>query len=331
MSPENYSGLKIAVIGTCQVTGISQTLSSVLPGASISYWHTQIMDTDLREAVMESLPSFDHVITQIPQQLEPPGNTSHEAMRPLDFSNIAELCSSLLYIPMFKFNGFTPDFQDIYFDPDLQGPLHNLHSVIIAAGYAFGLSEMRLKRLLNPIVFRELGLFQRYFEEKQELLDTFQRAGFDLSEHFNDWSRDPGIFMHCMVHPKKEVLARLALMCAEKLGLVEEDTPMPEKIHDSLSLGLILPTYPAFAEWLGCESDAETQLLPGRPYDGQCRFSLDEFISANYRAYSPFPQKIFREKLPPHVVAVFEKLLGRDYRPIARSPLNESSLQLASQ
>ncbi len=309
---EDFSKLRIAVIGSCQGVGISQTLKRVMPGATICHWHPEVLSISEKEEVLASLPSFDHVITQIPLKFDSNSEIASVQTKNNQFATIHEKCPSVLFIPVFVFNGFTPDFQNIHFAPDLRSPLQNLHSIVIAAAYAFQISQHRLKRLLNPILFRELGFYEQYLWEKQNLFSTFSKAGFDLTQHFLEWSKSPGLFMHCMVHPKKEVLARLALICGEKLSLINSSTSIPDDLPDSLAGSLILPTYPAYAESLGCKSEGEVQLVPEAPYNNKHRFTLDEFISANYQSYSAYPNELFIKKLPAHVVAAFERLLGEE-------------------
>ena len=278
MTSENFKGLKVAIIGSCQVTGLSAAARCLLPGAQVKAWHVGVSPPDSDEELLKLLSGFDTVISQL---------SDWNAHIPLRISRLREMALPVVYLPTMVFPGFHPDITYIRGQEKVvPGVGSDYHSVIIAAGFALGLPEGRVAALFNAFIFDALGYFDVFDAAKSALLDAFNREGYDLRQLFDVWMRHVGQFMFTLNHPHILVTAALCRLALVRAGYLDVTAPLPEGLHDDLATHLIWPSYPPLARRIGIQGS--TMFLRNAHFlaAGETRsLPLAAFISMSYEMY----------------------------------------------
>lgn len=281
MTDGTKNKLRIAIIGSCQVTGLRVAVQRMLPDAEVKSWHVgvpapPIGDTD--EALLAQLAGFDFIISQLSDW------DSHILLR---ISRLRDLGLPVIYLPTFVFAGFHPDSTYVIGSGGLvRGAETDYHSIIIAASFQLGIPAERVAPLFNAYVFVELGYFDVFEASKTALIASFEKEGFDLRPYFDHWRAEVGQFMYTINHPHIMVLANLARLALVQTNLILPDLDLSDAIEDYLADDFIFPTYPALARKFGCAGS--TTILRGRNKLKQHQLrdcSLAEFININYLHY----------------------------------------------
>lgn len=293
---------RIAVIGTCQVTGIGAALKHLVPHSEIGLWHLGASPIETHEETYERLRGFDLVISQI----ENAGGSGI-----LDLSHLRETSPNVVYVPVAVFRGFQPDC--IYLlngGGIIKGGLADLHSGIVASAYCLGLPAERVPRLFNSFVYSSLGYFDAFPVARNYMFQTFEAAGYDLRPHMDTWLRESGTFMYTVNHPKICVLSSMALMAAERAGLVPSGTPVPTGVDDALFYSLQWPTYPDIARRIGLTGNLSFIQPHSVVEPGQERAqSLPDFVACCYREYDQLPRASIIAGLPGDALSKLRELV----------------------
>jgi Polysaccharide biosynthesis enzyme WcbI len=188
--------------------------------------------------------------------------------------------------------------------------LGDLHSGIIAAAYALGLSEARVPKLFNALVFSALGYFDAFETAKREASKTFRAAGFEQVPPFEAWLGASGSFMYTPNHPKICVAIEMAKMIASRMGLATADLNASDQIDDPLSNSVQWPVYPELARRIGI-SGSTTFVRAWNPTAAskEREIFLPDFVKHCYERYSSIPSEVFRSAVPEPTLATLQKLL----------------------
>ena len=202
MSEKSSTPLRIAIIGGCQVVGLSAAAKVLLPDAEASSWHVGVHPSTSDDDLLELLPNFDVVISQLSDW------DDHVSLR---VSRLRERRLPLIYVPVIAFPGFHPDITYIRGPGGLvPGFKSDYHSIIIASAFVLGLPSRRVPGLFNAFVFSTLGYFDAFDEAKVALFDVFARENFDIRPIFDMWLQRVGQFMYTINHPHILVLSPCA-------------------------------------------------------------------------------------------------------------------------
>jgi hypothetical protein len=187
-------------------------------------------------------------------------------------------------VPSVLFHGYHPDFCYLAESGPLsQGPLGHYHSAIVYAAFQCGLDEAQARDLFNGEVYEKLGYYDAWSVERARTISEFELWGFDIRQHFVDWTRD-GPFMHSTNHPRIAVLRDLARMLLEQAGEPAAKTALLP--HDNLAGGPCLPVYPEIGLRLGVEGNYVFK-NGGVAYR---TFGLEEFIARSFEVYRGQPE-----------------------------------------
>jgi hypothetical protein len=304
MTDEPYKHLRVAIIGSCQITGLAAAAKRLLPGATVKAWHVGVYPTDSDEELLALLPDFDLVISQL---------SDHDGHVPLRITRLREMRLPVIYLPVLVFSGFHPDITHIRGEDGLVlGLATNYHSLIVAASFTLGLPAHRVPALFNAFIFSELGYFAVYEASKTAMFDVFDEAGYDLRPLFDAWSKQPRQFMYTLNHPHIVVLASLCHAVLTRAGHIDRTIPIPDDVDDYLATHFTWPIYPALARRIGLSGSTTFLVNSYRLPEGQTReLPLADYVSACYRQYSDISPATLRvrdvatahDRLVPHIVS----------------------------
>lgn len=299
MSGETHRSLRVAIIGGCQVVGLTAAAERLLPGAEIKTWHVGVNPKDSDEELLALLANFNSVISQL-SDWDP-----HIELR---ISRLRERGLPVVYLPPMVFAGFHPDLTYIR-GPDglVPGPMTDYHSVIAAAAFTLGLPEQRVTGLFNAFVFSELGYFDVFDAARTELLANFKQAGYELSAPFDLWLQQVGQFMYTFNHPHIKVLGSLCRLALARAGHLDPAASLPDGIDDDLAMNFTWPVYPALARRIGLVGSntflrGVHGLAPGQTRE----IPLAEYVSMSFRVY----EGLAKDMLRTGVVATASERLG---------------------
>lgn len=251
------------LIFNCQVLGLSNCLNLLSDEIHVEHYDPKGF-RDNAEGIEKRVGSFARVLIapQIESQL-PESITSHP---------------NVWRVPTISFSAYHPDICYLRDQgASLKGPLGDYHSLIAYAAYRKGLSVQNAAKLFRSSIYEQLGYYDRWDQAKNQLLETFAKAEFDLAASFPNWSRNSA-FMYSTNHVHVRCLLDVAKAILKRAGKasVYEDT-MP---HDNLANGPIFPIYPEIGARLGVHGSYLFKL------GGQYRFiRLDEFLSRSFELY----------------------------------------------
>lgn len=261
--------MKIAILGSCQVGGISQCLRVMAPECEIFPIklgvHPNICD------YIETAKSCDVIILQ-----------THF----FDLLNKGKLLDSLkdkyiLSCPTWYFSAFHPDLVYITTAKGVaKSPMSDYQSSIIFYAWTKGLNVDQTEALFCEPVFEHLKFFDFWETSKQALLNDIHISNLGLDGAFDSWAAR-GCFAYSVNHPKLFVLSSIAEAILNKLGLTPTLTPRrPEEfLHDGLS-SLVWPVYPAIARRLGLEGDYVFKV------SHDLSLSLREYIEGSFKCFN---------------------------------------------
>lgn len=271
--------MKIAVMGNCQVQGISQCLRIMAPDCEIVAVHLGInLNENISDCdVIVVMSDFRHIFNE--------GG-------PL--SSLGD--KHILSCPTFYFPAFHPDLVYVNLDKGVaQSPIGDYQSSIIFYAWTKGFDVDKTESLFCEPVFENLKFFDYWETSKQALLDDIRNSDIDLDGAFDLWAAR-GCFAHSVNHPKLFVLSSIAEGILRKLGIVPT-TRRPETfLHDMLSDSCVWPVYPAIARRLGIEGDYAfkvsrhlcTEQVPIRI------LSLRDYIYGSLKYFDVYPREELR-------------------------------------
>jgi len=285
---ETPKPFRVAIVGSCQVTGLADATRRFLPSAETKTWHLGVHPKESDEEILAQLQGYDLIISQTPDW---------DPHAPLRIGSLLERGLKAVYQPVIAFAGFHPD--TIYIrNPGgsmVQGLGTEYHSLIVAAAFALGVPESRVPALFNSFVFSDLGYFEVFEAAKTALMKIFNRSGYDLAPLFDMWLRQVGQFMYTVNHPHILVLASLCRLVLARAGLIDPAAPIPEGITDALASHLIWPTYPPLAKRIGVTGSTtflsnKATLPAGQPRE----MPLTDYVSGCYRIYEGLEKDVLR-------------------------------------
>jgi len=250
-------GPRIALVGSCQVSGIGDALLKLCPNAEVKAWHMGVTK-ESKEDIAAQLGRYDLIVSQMKE-------ANPNAV--LALQRLQETHANVFYIPTLVFNGFHPDC--IYATVRRQfvvGPLSRLQSGIVAAAFVLNVPEKSVSRLFNALTYACLGYFEAFDVARSLMLKSYSEAGFDLAPYVDSW-KATGSFMHTLNHPNIHVLARFAHMIGVRAGFIDEATSLPNDVEDVLAAGIRWPVYPEIARNLGLERSKIVFKMPSRDVD----------------------------------------------------------------
>jgi Polysaccharide biosynthesis enzyme WcbI len=298
MNDGPFRRLRIAIVGGCQVAGLSATAKRLLPGAEVAAWHVGVHPKCSDEELLASLAGFDTVISQL---------SDWDGHVPLRITRLREQGLPVVYLPVMVFPGFHPDITYISGSGGLvRGPMVDYHSIIVAAAFTLGLPESRVAALFNALIFTELGYFEVFDAAKAALFANFKQEGIDLSPLFDFWMQQVGQFMYTVNHPHILVMSTLCRHALAQAGRLEPGASLPDDIDDSLAQHFRWPAYPALARRIGVPgSSTFLRGLHGLA-SGQTReLPLTEYISVCFRFYEGLGREALQVS---NIVAASERL-----------------------
>jgi hypothetical protein len=276
--------MRICILGTCQVSGMAAAMSRMIPSLEIdTHMLFFTSETAADEAAAKAVTRGDIVIQQ----------PTRSPMSSMTQRALEEARNKTITAPVFAFRGFHPDQTYALELPwgAYRTPTGDYHSLIIAAGYAAGLSPAETRARFNSLSYARLGYFDVFEEDFAVMTEQFARVGMDFPAMAARWRRN-GPFMHTINHPKIEPLADIAAALLLKAGLGNGVRPhdLPE---DGLGKSLRTPVYPEIARRLGVKG-AYDHLLEG----GQTRLNLEAFIEGAFAVYDQMPPGLLASVSP---------------------------------
>ncbi len=297
--------MKIAVLGNCQVEGLTRCLQVMAPTCEVFAIHLGIQ-------THAQAFECDVILLQT------------EFYEPLRQSGILASFEGKTVIswPTFYFPAFHPDLVYVHLDKGVaQSPLGDYHSSIIFYAWRNGLSVGRTEALFCEPVFQHLGFFDYWQTSKQALLDEFSQSHLDLAGAFDRWTAR-GCFSFSVNHPKLFVMGSIASAIVDKLGIVPTTRRPEDFLYDAAADTCVWPVYPAIGRRLGLDGDYGFKVSRHLcTADQPVRFlGLRAFIEASFANYEVYPREELRcDRL------VDREQLYRDIEEVAAGSRRKSS------
>lgn len=236
--------MKIGIIGGCQVSGLRNWASALLDGVEVESWHVGINEASSPDRVLERLPTYDLVISQVAD-----GSNGGR----LEVSRIWDEHPTVMFIPTFVFSGFQPDICAVHElaapHRQLKGLLGGLMSTIVVAAHYCGFSASEAEDLFNELVMAKLGYFDKFEASRHFAINAYEGCAIDISDDFDEWA-ERGTFMYSDNHPDIRVLGALAYRVLSLAGLSPKAINNVVCPADDLSLSVQWPVYPEIAKKL---------------------------------------------------------------------------------
>lgn len=251
------------LISNCQAMGLANCLNLVTDEVRVEHYHPAGFQKSSRD-ILRRWDTFARVLVA-PQLL-------HMLPEKLQKSE------RIWLVPTFSFSAYHPDICYLRSGGKaLKGPLDDYHSTIAYAGYKLGMSVEEVSRHYHEATYARLGYFDRWDGAKNQLLEKFEQAGFDLRAAFANWTR-MGAFMYSVNHVKVRCLMDVAKAILERAG--KHLDYLEELPHDNLMFGPVFPIYPEIGRRLGVRGNYLFKL--GATY-GFIR--LGQFLDESYSVY----------------------------------------------
>jgi hypothetical protein len=294
---------RIAIVGSCQVAGLSVAIEHLLPGSRVKAWHFGV-DPETADDIAARLPEYDCVISQLAEG---------EGAGALDMPHLRESLRSVMFLPILVFRGFHPDCVYLHSARRglVKGCLGDLHSGIVAACYVLRVPERRIPNLFNSLTFAALGYFDAFELAREHLLERFRGIGFDLTSRTDAWLREYGAFMYTPNHPKLGVITELAKMILQRAGFGSPVLDVPVAREDPLASSVQWPIYPDLARRLKLPGSLTyVQQVYGLEPGAGRETSLPQLVEQSYRIYADIPMQEMRELVPADIVETLDRLLA---------------------
>jgi hypothetical protein len=307
--------LRLTFVGNCQVASLRLAAQALLPEAEVTAYHANVPlpPEQIRAAVRDQ----DFVVTNIADEAPLGPLLGPEAIMALGVRT--------LYLPSFVFPALHRDIIGLRVDgKPLESPVGQFHSRIAVASFLSRLPVDHAVALFNAHVFKVLGYLDAVEPARVALLCHFKRHGFDLASHLREWEMRPTPFMHMGLHPSIFVLATLATLALEKLGLVEPGTVPPENVRDPLFGSVVLPVFPAIARQARTAPFVQF-LRPGSRDLSDRSLSLSDFVNQSYAIYRGSDRPALRTPLIKETRRALRAALAAATYPAPRRSLASAS------
>jgi len=285
-------GRKFLVFGNCQVVGIARMLEVMCPGIvanPLEALPTTIQDLKNKSSTLSDVvQGCDLVFTHFSE-----GAKERQAL----LESFPELTGKIRMVPPLVFGAFQPDNDYVFRENEgpIGGPLGHYQSALVFYAWKNGYDKEIAARLFCEDIYRHVGYFDGFDAAKSFLLNLGKNCGLPLDGVFSDWMRR-GCFMHSINHPKLYVLADIARLLLERVGL-EVVRGGEEYLEDNLSYHGCWPVYPEIGREFGI---AGSYLFkrPGISRNSVELIGLEEFVEAAYKHYSQYhPDELRCNKL----------------------------------
>ncbi|ACM26537.1 WcbI family polysaccharide biosynthesis putative acetyltransferase [Rhizobium rhizogenes] len=253
------------LVSNCQTFGVGNSMELLSPHFKIDAVDIWQFKKNI-EKYKDELPNYFRVII-------------HPQFRDMDFDFSSAQNLSLL--PSIKFDAYHPDICYAFSNGLLNGPMGPYHSMIVIGAYSLGLSVDVTRRLFRRDIFEACGFFDRWEDQRSQLLQTFATVGLDISDQFRKWSRN-GPFMYSVDHAKAACLHDIANVFMRHHGIETVDGKLIPP--DTLVNGACLPVYPEVGEEYGVNGSYFFKL----PNEYRL-ISLGHFIELSFATYSRLP------------------------------------------
>ena len=261
--------MKIAIIGNCQAEVIASLLGVMVPTADVQ-------SVNVREFKLGSVDLKDIVAAQGMTLVQ----TAHWHRMVKTYGGADRIPSSVVKYPSIFFTAFHPDF---VYPSVVRSLMGQPSSAICLYSWLRGWSAEETVGLYRGEVYRALGYLEAWEPSMQELLEDGQAAGFDLRGPLESWQRD-GCFVFTPNHPYLRVLADLARLSAERLGLTIAVRYPERMMADPFAANLVWPIYPEVAAALGVAGQPFFK-RGGMPKLGENLFDIRTFVERSYANY----------------------------------------------
>lgn len=260
---------RIAILGNCQALGVSGCLRSLRPDLRVKgYIWNHIVSPASAEVIARELEGFDVVVTH---------QAKGAAMGALQTHVLRQRVKRLEVFPSLHWTGLHPDATRLPRGAlaSRAAPMGEYHSALALCSFLMGLPQGRAADLYNAYVYARLGYFEEDAKSEQFHLARGHAAGFDLRPAIAQWRRD-GVFMHTPNHPTIRVMASIAGLVCERLGL---ERPAQSVLPSDLMAGVVWPVYPEIARRQGVAGSAAFK-------KGGELIDLQQMIAQSYAAYA---------------------------------------------
>lgn len=255
------------VIFNCQAFGLANSLS-LLGGVQVDSYDPSGWKE--KEATLESKLDDYEVIVIAPK---------FAASTIIDLSRHP----NVWHLPFLNFHGYHPDYVHMNSGGrPVSGPIGGWHSMIALAAYQAGVSIAKTERLYTQETYRTLGYFSEWDIARDQLVELYQRFGFDIRSKFVEWSRS-GPFMHTPNHPKIFCLRDIAELLLLRAGIDVVDTGI--LAPDNMTRLGVVPVYPEIGAALGVFGNY--RFKPGGRFE---TFGLRESLSRSFRAFDQYDE-----------------------------------------
>ena len=271
---------KVAVLGNCQAYGVAACLMRLYPDVEVRGISIGGLEgPDDSQALAERVSAFDAVISQ-------PLGARHGSLSSVAMS---EQARRLVAFPRIYFDGLQPDMVPA------GGYPRGMHSRLVLAGYAMGLSEARTAELFNAYVYGVLGYFDAYAKAERYLLDSFAACGLEAEPLLAAWRRD-GPFVHAPPHPSVRVMWSIAEQLGRTLELGAPDVgAAPIDLLEPLG---VWPVYPEIARRLGLAGDLTFR------FKGEAPMTLEQMIAREFSLCAAMDRARIEESVSPVIAAL---------------------------
>ncbi len=289
--------MKITFVGTCQVAGMAEAASRMLPNATIT--HHAPLTNEQHFAIADAVRGSDFAVTQL-------GAVSNGS--PLSAPALADMGIRTIYLPVVVFTGFHPDMAYISADGRMiDDGLSAYHSQIALAAFLLDLPIERALQLYNAHVFAELGYFAAYDQAIELLAANFLEHGYKVTPLLERLRLQGHTFMHTINHPSIRLLERLAAKALARLDVVERRTKPITNIPDHLGSVFVGPVHEPIARRLGVSPRETYYANPPETMGGPCELSIRSVLEIAYRRYATYDRNALRTSA---IAPVLDRLAG---------------------
>ncbi len=234
--------------------------------------------------------------------------------------------SRIEYWPNIYFPAYHPDLVYAKSGEELAeiSALLEYNSSLVLYAWMSSLSPAQAIKLFCDPVYEKLGFYAYWDEARPWLIEAFQQVGLAFRPDMDRLAAS-GCFMHSTNHPKLRLLAVVARLLVEKMGLTPATRNPHEFIHDNLADASVWPVYPEIGQRLGIDGEyAFKQSVEAAPDQKISILSLEEFVEQSYQAYENQARKgeVFCDRLRSQAERYrgIEALIGRSSPSRARNP-----------
>lgn len=210
-----------------------------------------------------------------------------------------ELLERVELFPNLGFNAFHPDQCEVYRHPqlhiELTGALNVYHSSIAYYAWRAGMSAREACDHFRDEVYAALRFYD-YWEASVQVLRNEGAAANLPVDHLVERWRARGCFVHSPQHPRLYVIADVARLVVQRMGIEPLPIEPADILHDLFGSGAVWPVYPEIAARLGMQGNylfkpvnaGVSMMAPVRHID------LGEFVDRSYAAFGSVDREQLR-------------------------------------